>query len=133
MAKLWKGNRNMIGLEGCLIAVVELGAGTNDIKREGSGRGNWGTQSDELSRVTDEVNEGEKNLNVEKPAGEEDAAEGSTETPAKEVEEKEPEDKAAKVTVKEYEFDYKKLANVQSHLLGGATTLVRNLSITSCV
>ncbi|KAL2531096.1 putative plasminogen activator inhibitor 1 RNA-binding protein [Forsythia ovata] len=57
----------------------------NDIKREGSGRGNWGTQSDELSRVTDEVNEGEKNLNVEKPAGEEDAAEGSTEIPAKKL------------------------------------------------
>ncbi|KAL2494225.1 Hyaluronan/mRNA-binding protein domain-containing protein [Forsythia ovata] len=94
----------------------------NDIKCEGSGRGNWGTQSCFfhylfLFRVTDEVNEGEKNLNVEKPAGEEDAAEGSTETPAKEVEEKEPEDKAAKVTVKEYEFDYKKLTNVQSHLI----------------
>ncbi|KAL2491232.1 Hyaluronan/mRNA binding family [Abeliophyllum distichum] len=73
----------------------------NDIKREGSGRGNWGTQSDELSRVTDEVNEGEKNLNVERPAGEEDVAEESTETPAKEVEEKESEDK--EMTLEEYE------------------------------
>lgn len=46
-----------------------------------------------LFRVTEEVNEGEKNLNVEKPAVEEDAANGNTETPAKEVEEKDPENK----------------------------------------
>jgi plasminogen activator inhibitor 1 RNA-binding protein len=46
--------------------------------------------------VTEEVsNETEKNVAEEKPAGEEDAAaaEGNKETPAIEVEEKEPEDK----------------------------------------
>lgn len=73
----------------------------NDIKREGSGQGNWGTQTDELTRVTEEVNEGEKNQNVEKPAVEEDAANGNTETPAKEVEEKDPENK--EMTLEEYE------------------------------
>ncbi|KAL6561650.1 hypothetical protein OROMI_017251 [Orobanche minor] len=32
-----------------------------EIKREGAGRGNWGTQADELVQVTEEVvNEGEK-------------------------------------------------------------------------
>ncbi|MBA0680292.1 hypothetical protein Goari_011999, partial [Gossypium aridum] len=46
----------------------------NELKREGSGRGNWGTQTDELAQVTEEVtNEGERNLGDEKPAGEEDA------------------------------------------------------------
>ncbi|CAA3020899.1 RGG repeats nuclear RNA binding protein A-like [Olea europaea var. sylvestris] len=73
----------------------------NGIKREGSGQGNWGTQTDELTRVTEEVNEGEKNLNVEKPAVEDDAANGNTETPAKEVEEKDPENK--EMTLEEYE------------------------------
>ncbi|KAF2315468.1 hypothetical protein GH714_039328 [Hevea brasiliensis] len=43
----------------------------NEIKREGSGRGNWGNQADELAQVTEEaVNEGEKNLGDEKPIGE---------------------------------------------------------------
>lgn len=45
-------------------------------------------------RVTEEVaNETEKNLGEEKPAGEEEAADVSKETPANEAEEKEPEDK----------------------------------------
>ncbi|CAI8606697.1 unnamed protein product [Vicia faba] len=72
-------------------------------KREGAGRGNWGTQSDEIAQVTDEVaNETEKNVAEEKPAGEEDAVtEGNKETPANEAEEKEPEDK--EMTLEEYE------------------------------
>ncbi|KAL2536608.1 Hyaluronan/mRNA binding family [Forsythia ovata] len=74
----------------------------NEIKREGAGRGNWGAQTDELAEVTEEVvNEGEKNLNAEKPSGEEDAADVNKETSAKEIEEKEPEDK--EMTLEEYE------------------------------
>ncbi|KAI3444803.1 hypothetical protein Pfo_001468 [Paulownia fortunei] len=75
----------------------------NEIKREGAGRGNWGTQTDELAQVTDEVvNEGEKTLNAEKPSGEEDAAaDGDKEAATNEVEEKEPEDK--EMTLEEYE------------------------------
>ncbi|CAA3024283.1 Hypothetical predicted protein [Olea europaea subsp. europaea] len=74
----------------------------NEIKREGSGRGNWGAQTDELAEVTEEVvNEGEKNLNDEKPSGEDDAAHGNKETSAIEIEEKEPEDR--EMTLDEYE------------------------------
>lgn len=44
--------------------------------------------------MTEEVaNETQKNLSDEKPAGEEDAADGNKESPANETEEKEPEDK----------------------------------------
>lgn len=46
-----------------------------------------------ISRVTEAVNETEKNLGDDKPAGEEGAADGDKETPAGEPEEKEPEDK----------------------------------------
>ncbi|KAL8495686.1 hypothetical protein ACS0TY_019705 [Phlomoides rotata] len=75
----------------------------NEFKREGAGRGNWGTQTDELAQVTEEaVNEDEKTLNVEKPAVEDDAtADGDKEGAKGEVEEKEPEDK--EMTLEEYE------------------------------
>lgn len=74
----------------------------NELKREGSGRGNWGTETDELSGVTEEVvNEGEKNLGAEKPVGEEDVADGNKENPVNEPEEKEPEEK--EMTLEEYE------------------------------
>ncbi|CDP21265.1 unnamed protein product [Coffea canephora] len=74
----------------------------NEIKREGAGRGNWGTESDEVAQAAEEVNEGEKNPNAEKqPPGEEDTADGSKETPANESEEKEPENK--EMTLEEYE------------------------------
>ncbi|KAL8555761.1 hypothetical protein ACS0TY_003540 [Phlomoides rotata] len=75
----------------------------NDIKREGAGRGNWGTQSDELAQVSEGVvNEVEKGLDAEKPAGEEDTAVNGEKDAAKnEVEEKEPEDK--EMTLEEYE------------------------------
>ncbi|KAF3445591.1 hypothetical protein FNV43_RR10767 [Rhamnella rubrinervis] len=84
--------------------VFERRSGTGrsgEIKREGSGRGNWGSQTDELSQVTETVNEPEKNLGDDKPAGEEGAADGDKETPAGEPEEKEPEDK--EMTLEEYE------------------------------
>ncbi|XP_073150051.1 RGG repeats nuclear RNA binding protein A-like [Henckelia pumila] len=74
-----------------------------DMKREGSGRGNWGTQIDEPVPVVEEApNEGEKSLDNEKPSGEEDAAaDGNKEVAANEVEEKEPEEK--EMTLEEYE------------------------------
>ncbi|KAL6495343.1 hypothetical protein OROGR_029906 [Orobanche gracilis] len=74
----------------------------NEIKREGAGRGNWGTQADELAQVTEEVvNEGEKTWDVENPAREEDAAaDGDKETAANEVGEV-PENK--EMTLEEYE------------------------------
>ncbi|GMJ01211.1 HYALURONAN/mRNA BINDING FAMILY PROTEIN [Hibiscus trionum] len=68
----------------------------NELKREGSGRGNWGSQTDELAQVTEEVNEGEKNLGDEKPAGD-----ANKESPTNDPEEKEPEDK--EMTLEEYE------------------------------
>ncbi|CAI9765141.1 unnamed protein product [Fraxinus pennsylvanica] len=62
----------------------------NEMKREGAGRGEAG-----------EVDEGDKNVNAEKPTGEENAAEGYKGTPVDEVEEKEPEHK--EMTLEEYE------------------------------
>ncbi|KAL7158401.1 hypothetical protein ABFS83_02G140800 [Erythranthe nasuta] len=75
----------------------------NEFKREGAGRGNWGTHTDELAEVTEEaVIEGEKAPSVEKPSGEVDAtADGDKEAATTEVEEKEPEDK--EMTLEEYE------------------------------
>ncbi|KAL3571748.1 hypothetical protein D5086_025652 [Populus alba] len=73
----------------------------NEMKREGFGRGNWGTPTDELAQVTEEaVIEGEKNLGDDKPV-EEAAADRKKENPANEHEEKEPEDKV--MTLEEYE------------------------------
>ncbi|KAH6813083.1 hypothetical protein C2S51_022101 [Perilla frutescens var. frutescens] len=77
----------------------------NETKREGSGRGNWGTQNDELAHGAEGVvTEGEKGLDAEKPSGEDvaaAAADGDKETSLNEVEEKEPEDK--EMTLEEYE------------------------------
>ncbi|XVE74115.1 hypothetical protein DITRI_Ditri11bG0173200 [Diplodiscus trichospermus] len=74
----------------------------NELKREGAGRGNWGTETDELAQVTEEVvNEGEKNLSDEKPVGEEVAGDGNKESTNNEPEEKELEDK--EMTLEEYE------------------------------
>ncbi|KAK7256373.1 hypothetical protein RIF29_29815 [Crotalaria pallida] len=93
------------GEEGKPRRVFERRSGTgrgNEFKREGAGRGNWGTQSDEIAQVTDEVvNETEKNLEDEKPAVEDDVAVGNKDSPAIESEEKEPEDK--EMTLEEYE------------------------------
>ncbi|KAK6142996.1 hypothetical protein DH2020_023344 [Rehmannia glutinosa] len=75
----------------------------NEIKREGAGRGNWGTQTDELAQVAEGgLSEGDKAFNTEKPSAEEDAAaDGDKEAAKNEVEEKEPEDK--EMTLEEYE------------------------------
>ncbi|KAA8515840.1 hypothetical protein F0562_018549 [Nyssa sinensis] len=84
--------------------VFERRSGTghgNEFKREGAGRGNWGTQTDELAQATEEVSEGDKNLGAEKPSGEEDATDGNKENPVNEPEEKEPEEK--EMTLEEYE------------------------------
>ncbi|KAL1535785.1 RGG repeats nuclear RNA binding protein A-like [Salvia divinorum] len=75
----------------------------NEMKREGSGRGNWGAPEDELAPLAEEVVNGEeKNLNVEKPLVEENAAvDGEKEVAKDENEEKEAEDK--EMTLEEYE------------------------------
>ncbi|KAH6789614.1 hypothetical protein C2S51_004620 [Perilla frutescens var. frutescens] len=75
----------------------------NELKRDGSGRGNWGLPTDELAQATEEVvNEDEKNLNVEKTSGEADAPiDAEKEVTKDENEEKEAEDK--EMTLEEYE------------------------------
>ncbi|KDP28866.1 hypothetical protein JCGZ_14637 [Jatropha curcas] len=74
----------------------------NEIKREGSGRGNWGTQNDEITQASEEViNEGEKNLGDEKPVGEDEAGDGNKESSANDPEEKKPQEK--EMTLEEYE------------------------------
>lgn len=75
-----------------------------EVKREGAGRGNWGTATDEIitpetAEVLNEVDE--KNVDAEKPLEEEEAADANKETPAIEAEEKEPQDK--EMTLQEYE------------------------------
>ncbi|XP_048319963.2 RGG repeats nuclear RNA binding protein A [Ziziphus jujuba] len=72
----------------------------NELKREGSGRGNWGTPTDEIApEVEEPVIESEKN--AEKPVGDEEAVDVNKESPVNEPEEKEPEDK--EMTLEEYE------------------------------
>ncbi|XP_058737536.1 RGG repeats nuclear RNA binding protein A-like [Vicia villosa] len=93
------------GEEGRPRRAFERHSGTgrgSEFKRDGAGRGNWGTETDEVAQVTDEVaNEAEKNLGDEKPAAENDVAEGNKDSAANEAEEKEPEDK--EMTLEEYE------------------------------
>ncbi|CAI8613367.1 unnamed protein product [Vicia faba] len=93
------------GEEGRPRRAFERHSGTgrgSESKRDGAGRGNWGTEADEVTQVTDEVvNEAEKNFGDEKPAAENDVAEGNKDSPANEAEEKEPEDK--EMTLEEYE------------------------------
>jgi len=85
--------------------VFERHSGTgrgNGFKREGSGRGNWGTATDEIAVEPEEpVTEGEKNVESEKPAEQEDVVDANKENPAGETEEKEPEEK--EMTLEEYE------------------------------
>ncbi|XP_030524894.1 RGG repeats nuclear RNA binding protein A-like [Rhodamnia argentea] len=74
----------------------------NEIKREGAGRGNWGTPTDEITPETEEpVVEVEKNVGSEKQLVDEDGTDASKENPVNEPEEKEPEDK--EMTLEEYE------------------------------
>ncbi|KAI4371466.1 hypothetical protein MLD38_019698 [Melastoma candidum] len=85
--------------------VFERRSGTgrgNEFKREGAGRGNWGTATDEIAPETEEVlTEVEKSVVPEKQPGEEDAADTGKEAPANDPEEKEPEDN--EMTLEEYE------------------------------
>ncbi|CAH8318386.1 unnamed protein product [Eruca vesicaria subsp. sativa] len=74
----------------------------NDLKREGGGRGNWGTPEDDIPPPTEEATtEVEKSLVAEKEGGEEDTTDAKKEAPADEEKEKEPEDK--EMTLEEYE------------------------------
>ncbi|KAF9689766.1 hypothetical protein SADUNF_Sadunf01G0126400 [Salix dunnii] len=74
----------------------------NEIKREGSGRGNWGTPADEIAPETEEpVVDNEKNIITEKQPEEEDAVDASKDAAENEPEEKEPE--AKEMTLEEYE------------------------------
>ncbi|XP_055819703.1 RGG repeats nuclear RNA binding protein A-like isoform X3 [Solanum dulcamara] len=78
------------------------GRGNEFIKREGSGRGNWGTTADDIATETEEpVNDGEKIVEAEKQAGQEDAGDTNKDSTAAEPEEKEPEEK--EMTLEEYE------------------------------
>nr|DAD18373.1 TPA_asm: hypothetical protein HUJ06_019836 [Nelumbo nucifera] len=70
----------------------------NEMKREGSGRGNWGTPTDEIVQETEEV---EKTTITEKTGGEDETGDTNKENPVNEPEEKEPEDK--EMTLDEYE------------------------------
>ena len=81
--------------------VFERRSGTgrgNETKREGAGRGNWGTQAEEVTEAV--VNETEDNVGADKPVNEEDVADGNKDSPVNEPEEK-PEDK--EMTLEEYE------------------------------
>ncbi|XP_030500392.2 RGG repeats nuclear RNA binding protein A [Cannabis sativa] len=74
----------------------------NELKREGAGRGNWGTPTDEIAPEAEEpVAETEKNVDAEKPLGEEESPDANKDSPVAEPEEKEPEDK--EMTLEEYE------------------------------
>ncbi|GMJ06091.1 HYALURONAN/mRNA BINDING FAMILY PROTEIN [Hibiscus trionum] len=74
----------------------------NEFKRDGAGRGNWGSPADEVAPETEEnVPKDEKNVSFEKQPGEEDAADANKENAANEAEEKEPETK--EMTLEEYE------------------------------
>ncbi|KAK1311694.1 hypothetical protein QJS10_CPA07g00978 [Acorus calamus] len=78
-----------------------------EVKREGSGRGNWGSATDEaLAQETEALNVEEKIASPEKQTEQEDvlaadANKENKENPANEVEEKEPEEK--EMTLDEYE------------------------------
>lgn len=84
--------------------VYERRSGTgrgNEIKRDGSGRGNWGSPTDEIApEVEENVNLVERSLDSEKQFGGENAADSNKENPVKEAEEKE-EDK--EMTLEEYQ------------------------------
>ncbi|KAI3717635.1 hypothetical protein L1987_69376 [Smallanthus sonchifolius] len=85
--------------------VFERRSGTgrgNEFKREGAGRGNWGTATDNGAFEPEEpVVEVEKNVEPEKPDGQEDGVDTNKENLVTEVEEKEPEEK--EMTLEEYE------------------------------
>ncbi|XP_019159361.1 PREDICTED: plasminogen activator inhibitor 1 RNA-binding protein-like [Ipomoea nil] len=67
----------------------------------GGWQGSWGAQADERTPLTEGVDEGEKNKNVEKPSNEEELSDANKENPATDTVEKKPEDK--EMTLEEYE------------------------------
>nr|XP_010919739.1 RGG repeats nuclear RNA binding protein A isoform X1 [Elaeis guineensis] len=74
------------------------------IKREGSGRGNWGTLTDQeqVKKPEEFINRGNMHAKFEEnPVGEEDGVAVDKENAPAEIEEKEPEDK--EMTLDEYE------------------------------
>ncbi|KAL8106941.1 hypothetical protein AgCh_023660 [Apium graveolens] len=76
------------------------GRGNEFSKRDGAGRGNWGTPTDDIAPVNeDPAYGGEKNVDAEKEPEHEDAGDASKENPVTEPEEKEPEE----MTLEEYE------------------------------
>ncbi|GAB4832764.1 hypothetical protein Ancab_023224 [Ancistrocladus abbreviatus] len=83
-----------------LVRPYERRSGTgrgSEIKREGAGRGNWGSPFDEISQETEEaVAVTEVNVAAEKQVGDEGNAEAKEETPVNKPEEKEPEEKLQK-------------------------------------
>ncbi|CAM8940047.1 unnamed protein product [Rhodiola kirilowii] len=85
--------------------VYERHSGTgrdNGFKRDGAGRGNWGTPTDEIAPETEEAPvEKEKVEGSEKQSGEEDVGDVNKEKTEDEVAEKEPEVK--EMTLEEYE------------------------------
>lgn len=85
--------------------VYERRSGTgrgSEMKREGSGRGNWGTPTDEIAPEMEEpVVENEENVTAEKQTGVEENVAAEKENPVNESEEKEPEEK--QMTLEEYE------------------------------
>lgn len=85
--------------------IYERRSGTgrgNEFKREGAGRANWGTPTDEIAPDTEEpFNEVEKPADAEKQPNPEDAGDANKDIPSNEAEEKEPEEK--EMTLDEYE------------------------------
>lgn len=73
----------------------------NEIKREGSGRGNWGISTDEIVQETEEHVTNEKTASPEMQPGDDNAAVVNKDTTVNESEEKEPEEK--EMTLDEYE------------------------------
>ncbi|KAF8096241.1 hypothetical protein N665_0313s0013 [Sinapis alba] len=72
---------------------------SNDLKREGGGRGNWGTPEDDIQPATEEpITEVEKSSVAEKEGGEDATTDAKKEAPEAE---QEPEDK--EMTLEEYE------------------------------
>nr|GMC50367.1 plasminogen activator inhibitor 1 RNA-binding protein-like isoform X1 [Ipomoea batatas] len=89
--------------------VYERRSGTgrgSEIKREGSGRGNWGSPTDEIAPEAEEpmngvVNDVVNTDAIEKQHGQEDAGDAKKDSPSDEPEVKEPEEK--EMTLDEYE------------------------------
>ncbi|KAL8064648.1 hypothetical protein ABFX02_01G104900 [Erythranthe guttata] len=75
----------------------------NEIKREGGGRGNWGTPNEEIAPETEEpTTEVKKVVDSEKKSGDDETDDANKDSSAKEREEKEAEEEK-EMTLEEYE------------------------------